>query len=56
MVEFKFGRCFNYQQSSQVFVHIRIVLVSLQVIPCDEILNPLFDGFEVRLQHTQQTI
>jgi hypothetical protein len=55
MVVLMFGRCFNYQQSSQVFVHIRIVLVTLQVIPCDEILNPLFDGFEVRLKHIRKT-
>ena len=41
----------NHHQSSQVFVHVRIVLVALQVVPCDEILNPLLDGFEVRLQH-----
>lgn len=42
--------CQRYQ-SSQVFVHVCIVLVPLQVVPRDEVLNPLLDGFEVRLQH-----
>lgn len=38
-------------QSGKVFVHISVVLVALQVVPCDEILNPLLYGFEVRLQY-----
>jgi hypothetical protein len=38
-------------QSGKVFVRISVVLVALQVVPCNEILNPLLYGFEVRLQY-----
>jgi hypothetical protein len=38
-------------QSGKVFVRIGVVLVALQIVPCDEILNPLLYGFEVRLRY-----
>lgn len=42
--------------SSQVSVHIRVIFVPLQVIPCDKILNPLLYCLEVRLQREEQLL
>nr|ACR35089.1 unknown [Zea mays] len=43
-------------QSGKVFVRIGVVLVALQIVPCDEILNPLLYGFEVRLKHAAKLL
>ena len=40
-------------QSSQVFVGVGLLHVTLQVFPADKILNPPLDNFDVRLQQRQ---
>ena len=42
--------------SSQVSVHIWVVFIPLQVIPCDKILNSLLYCLEVRLKHASKLL
>jgi hypothetical protein len=39
--------------SSQVSVHIRVIFIPFQIIPCDKVLNPLLYCLEVRLQRKE---